>query len=417
MNQNRKIFGRKSAAVLLAALMTMAVPMAGYGAAAPMTGMEALSEDEASAYGPALDETIGAPAKNEEQIPKELLEDNVLEYREIGARIENYSGTYLSAKTSLYDAYLSLDAAREIAAEASELMEDARDIKTSDMDEETRQLYESYKEAAQELRKQAQSMTNEELPSAGKRTLRQAKNNLTKVVQNLMITYQTTEAQAAVANKNAELSQASLEARQRMAELGMASQEEVLEAMKTLQQAQSGAQQASSGLQNLRQNILLLLGWEHNAEITFAPIGEPDTGRIAAINLEEDKRAAVGANTDLYTLRGTAASGAVNRSIRKRNISMTEQSVKVQIENLYASVLAKKQAYDAAVSEFSAAAQTMASAERMYSLGMMGNLEYLGSQLAYLNAEAGYTGASLALFQAMEDYDWAVNGLITTSGG
>jgi len=59
----------------------------------------------------------------------------------------------------------------------------------------------------------------------------------------------------------------------------------------------------------------------------------------------------------------------------------------------------------------------MDAAERKHSLGMMGELEYLGAQLSFLNSKAGYTSASLGLFKAMEDYDWAVNGLIASNGG
>ena len=416
MNRNRKISGRYSAALLLSALMALSVPVTGLAASAPMTGAAAVSGEEEDALGPALF-GAGVETSEEENIPKELLEDNILEYREIPGRIENYNTTYLNARSSIYSGYMSFDAARELAAEANEVMEDALDVKDDDMDAETRALYESYKKTAQAMRKQAQQMTNDELPSAAKRQLSSAKKNLTKVVQNLLITYETTEAQTAVADKNAELSQAMLESKQRMAGMGMASEEDVLTAMQTLQQAQSGAKQAHDGLQNLRQNILVLLGWNHDAEITFAPIGEPDLNRLAAMDLEQDTKAAIGANAELYSLRQTAAKGAVNRSIKERNVSQAQQNVELQMQKLYTSVISKKQAYDAAASEFAAASQTMAAADRKNSMGMMGKLEYLGAQVSYLNSKAGYTGASLALTKAMEDYDWAVKGLLTSDGG
>ena len=415
MNRNRKMSGWYSAALLLSVLMTLSVPVTGLAAAAPMTGTEAAFGEE-EAVGPALFEDAGETAA-EETIAKEVLEDSVLEYREIGARIENYNQTYLNARSSIYSGYMSYDAARELASEADEVMEDALDLKDDDMDAETRALYESYKKTAQQMRKQAQKMTNDELPATGKRTLNSVKKQLTKVVQNLMITYETTEAQTAVADKNVELSQAILESKQRMAGMGMASEQDVLTAMQTLQQAQNGAKQAHDGLQNLRQNILMLLGWNHDAQITFSPIGEPDLNRLAAMDLEQDTKAAIGANAELFSLRQTAAKGAVNRSVKERNVSLTQQNVEAQMQKLYASVISKKQAYDAAVSEYSAASQTMAAADRKYGMGMMGKLEYLGSQVSYLNSKASYTGASLALTKAMEDYDWAVKGLLVSDGG
>ena len=139
--------------------------------------------------------------------------------------------------------------------------------------------------------------------------------------------------------------------------------------------------------------------------------------RLAAMDLEKDTKAAIGANADLFSLRQTAAKGAVNRTVKERNVSLTQQNVEAQMQKLYASVISKKQAYDAAVSEYSAASQTMAAADRKYGMGMMGKLEYLGSQVSYLNSKASYTGASLALTKAMEDYDWAVKGLLVSDGG
>ena len=139
--------------------------------------------------------------------------------------------------------------------------------------------------------------------------------------------------------------------------------------------------------------------------------------RLAAMDLAKDTKAAIGANAELYSVRKTAAKGAVNRAIKERNVSSTEQTIEIQMEKLYRSVVSKKQAYDAASADYAAASQTMAAAERKNSMGMMGKLEYLGAQVSYLNSKAGYTGASLALIKAMEDYDWAVKGLLTSNGG
>ena len=433
MRRNKRL-----AAMLLTGAMAICAPEAGYGAglslgggstSSPFVGStaeEMARELEAQnggaeagndGTGPAVDDGIGAPPYKETEISRELLEDNLLEYREISSRIENYNVTYRNTKSQIVGAALSLDAAREMSAEASELMEEARDLRDDDMDEETRALYESYKDAVQELRKQAQSATNADLPSSLERNLRQAKRNLTKAVENLLIQYQMTEAKAAVAEKNTEMSRAMLESRQRMAGLGMASQEEVLAAQESLLTAESGMQQAKAGLQNMRQNILVLLGWDHDAQITFAPVGSPDLSRLESMDPEADKKAAIGANTDLFSIRSVSASGSSSRAVKKRNVAFTEQTVAAQMERLYAEVQSKKQAYDAACSEFAAAEQTKAAADRQYSLGMMGRLEYLGAELSYLNASASHTSASLELFQAMENYDWAVHGLITGSEG
>lgn len=419
----------------LAGTAALLLPGTGYAAASPFAGSTAqemaqeMAAQEAAAQGqeaadggtdillegngPAVDGNIGAPAYKEVEISKELLNDNVLEYGEISARIENYNVDYRNAKTQILNGVLSLDAAREMSAEASELMEDARDLWDKDMDEEDRALYESYKAAVKELRKQAQEATNADLPSYYERSLRLAKRNLTRLAENYLIGYQSAESQIAVAEKNVEYARAKLESMQRKAELGEASSGDVLAAKETLLGAESSAQQARGGLESVRRSLLVLLGWEQDAAVTFAPIGDPDESRLAAMDLEADKKAAVGANTSLYTIRSTGATGASARASKKRTVALTEQTVASQMEQLYAQVLAKKQAYDAANSQYAAAQQSKAGTDRMYSMGMIGKLDYLGAELSFLNASAAHTGAKLDLFKAMEDYDWAVHGMLS----
>lgn len=94
---------------------------------------------------------------------------------------------------------------------------------------------------------------------------------------------------------------------------------------------------------------------------------------------------------------------------------MTEQSVASQMESLYATVISKKQAYDAAQAEYEAAELSKASADRSFSLGMLGRLEYLGAELQFLSAKASRISAEMNLLSAMETYDWAVKGLISSS--
>lgn len=60
---------------------------------------------------------------------------------------------------------------------------------------------------------------------------------------------------------------------------------------------------------------------------------------------------------------------------------------------------------------------TKAAADRKNALGMMSRQEYLAAESAYLAAEAEFTEASLALTGAMEDYEWAVKGMMELASG
>ncbi|MBQ4150065.1 MAG: TolC family protein, partial [Clostridium sp.] len=84
-------------------------------------------------------------------------------------------------------------------------------------------------------------------------------------------------------------------------------------------------------------------------------------------------------------------------------------------EKLYREVQAKQQGLAASESSWLAAQNDMNAANRKNSLGMMGRLEYLNAEMSYLNAKAAHESARLALVKAVQDYDWAMHGLISES--
>ena len=386
--------GKKTA--VLVVLFSVLLSRQSQAASAPGTGREGM-ETETESSGPALMDTAGNGTEGQISIGRELtqeekarLNDNLLEYEEIGDRVEKYNKDYRNTKTTIYNSVMFLGAASELAEEANLRMEDALDLKEDDMDPETRTLFEGYKKSARELRKQAQK---------------------------LMLQYYSVSAKTELAAKNVELAQATLEAKQVMYGTGQVSETEILKAQKALAEAQSSAQAAQSGLHSLKEAILLLLGWDSGAEVVFAPLPEPDWDAKEAIDLEADQKAAIGANYDLMSIRTAGASGSANRSIKKRNVTTTEQSVKIQMEQLYGNRMAEKQRYRAAASEKEAADLTMEAARSKNALGMMGRMEYLGAELAWLNAKANYVDAATAYYKAAETYNWAVKGLIASDAG
>ena len=116
-------------------------------------------------------------------------EDTVLDYNDIDNRIANYNVNYKKLNSTLVNSAQSLDAARELREDASELMDEAAELRSDGLNETSRELYNSYKETAKELRKQAQKLTNEELSKSAQKTLRQMKSQLVASTQQLMIQY------------------------------------------------------------------------------------------------------------------------------------------------------------------------------------------------------------------------------------
>ena len=408
----KKSRGKLFAILLQAAILGTAVSQPAYAAKIPGIGSDALEGDDAT--GPVL--TGGNTEVEEETSPytKEQLEDGTLEYGEIAWRIEGYNTTYLNLRSQLYSQTTNQSAGTALAAEASALMEDAMDMKSDDMDAETRELFEGYKAAARELRKQGAKLTNTELSGKYARTLRQTKNKLVKAVQNLIIQYEELLPQVETAKKNVEMCQVNADAAQKMQALGRASAQEVLTAQKALQQATSSAQQAENGAMQLKQNILLLLGFDADAPVEFAAVPVPDASRLAAMDLAADSEAAVSANYDLMSVRSASATGASNRTVKKRNVAYTKETVTIALQNLYAAVVAKKQAYDSATAGYQAAVQSYEAAKQQNALGMLSKANYLGLECSWLSSVASYKNAELEYTKAVETYEWAVKGLIVS---
>lgn len=382
---------RIAAAVMAAVLASAALPSAGYA-------------------GPAGGADHSGPQKE--------LTDNKLTYGDLGNLIENYNAGYKNAYSQVVGGSLDLGTARSLSEEAAELRDDANDLSSSDMDESTKLLYESYKETAKELRKEAQKLTNAKLSGSAERSLRHNKNKLIKTAQGLYIKYGEMASKQEAMEKQVELAKAQADSIGHMSELGLKSQADVLAAQKALLQAQNGLAQYESGLQNMKQSLYIMVGLNHDSDVVIDPPPAADETRIASMNPQTDLTDAVGANYDLQSVRNANASDfGGKKGAKEKNIAQSEQEVASSLQKLYSAVLSKKQDYDSAASGFQAAEKKLQAADISRSTGGASSLDYLNTQTAYLNAKAAMQTADMELFAAMEDYDWAVKGLIMTSGG
>lgn len=394
-------------ATVLAAILAAGLPGTVYGAGP--SGVE--TTQSGIAY--------GGPSGTEGMDPEKAaaLEDNRMEYWELGDLIENYNVTYKNTKSQIVSASQDLGSARELREEAGELMIEAGELRSEGLDETTRLLYDNYKATAKELRKQAQKITNSEMASSAQKQLRRAKNQLTYMAQQLMIGYHKAYANQDLINKSMELSAAMLDSVNRQAALSMKSRDEVQAAEQTYKQAENSTASFNSQLQSVKQNLQMVTGWNHDANAEICPIPEPDLVRIDGMNPQNDLQAAIGTNYDLQDIRSASATGSSARGVKKRSISQAEQDLASTLQSLYASVISGKQNYEGALAEFEAASQIMQGADLRNSMGMMGRLEYLNAQVAYLTAKSAKDTAALDLFSAMETYDWALKGFVATSEG
>ena len=197
----------------------------------------------------------------------------------------------------------------------------------------------------------------------------------------------------------------------------MLAMKNVLAAEEALNSARAAASSAENEEKDQKQTLIRMLGWRYDADPAIQKVPEPDLARIASYDPAADISKAIENNVTLYDTRMASSSSQGGAVAKARTIKDQENEVRTSLDLLYKDVLQKQAAYEAARTKFAADGADKAAADRKTALGMMSRQEYLTAESAYLAAEAEFTEASLALTGAMEEYEWAVKGMMELASG
>ena len=351
--------------------------------------------------------------------------DNVLEYWEIPGLVEQYNTTFRNqleqyyynpgSSTGLTRQQL-LDLADELRNEAK-ILEDSAE---GDKSELTRRQYEDYRSNIRVLKARAKDLEDaaEGKSAAGSsaiRALRITRDKKTKEARALMRDYETLAAQSEIADKNLEIAELSYETAKRQMELGLYSAEDVLSAEEALNAARAKAASAKTAYVSGKQELIKMLGWSYDGNPEIRKIPEPDLEAISGYDPSRDDVKAIENNITLFETRMSSSKSQGGANKKARNIQEQENSVRSSLDLLYRDVMQKKAAYEAAALQYTAAQADKAAADRKHGLGMVSNQEYLTAENTWLSEKAAYEAAGLALTAAMEEYEWAVKGLLELS--
>ena len=343
----------------------------------------------------------------------ERLQDNVLEYDELEDLVELYNPMYRQMVSNID---LSLkpieDAAAGLRGAADDMMADARGMKdVNDI------LSKAYRSAAKGYREGAKNFDKilRSAQSGTRNILGSTRKQMTAGVQQLMLGYYQALASKELIDTGAELAQAAWESTVTQRNLGMATDTDVESAQKAFQSAGSRQQTLDDQLTGLKQQLLYMTGWSYDAQSDVGAPPVPDLSRIDGMNPENDLPTAIGNNYTLLGQRRASANSTADRDAKMRTLDESEAKIKVQLDTLYQEVAQSKAAYEASLLALESANLTMAGNEKKYEMGMLGRLEYLQLKLAYLQQKMAADAASLNLVQAIENYNWAVEGLADIS--
>ena len=342
------------------------------------------------------------------------LRDNKLEFDEISDLVHEYNPTVVQNEISYKD-YLTKnrdDVAQDYYDKANEIYSN---ISYPDSDDAN---YGSGVAAALRNEQQAKSLMEQgDENTDDQATMRiqydQAEAKLAKQAQGLMITYWTQYYNLDGQKARVEQAKLSYQSEQNRLAAGMSTQSKVLSAKESVSNAEAALVTAESNLASTKESLCLMLGWGYGADVEIAELAEPDQSKIAAIDVNADIQTAL-ENSYAYRLTKKQLTNARTDSVKEK-LSETEKNQKETISNsvksAYDSLLLAQSGYEQAQSALTLQEVSMKSADAKLAAGTITKNTYESQKASYTTAQVTARTQKLSLLQAMNDYDWAVNGL------
>lgn len=344
------------------------------------------------------------------------LRDNVLEYDELAGLIHEYNATVQKAGIDYNEFRKEYGVTNdEVANRYYELADELRGLDYPDVDDAGYAASMASVIMAEMQADQYEQTADDALEDSFTKYMSncQTEANLVASAQTQMINYYKNQLQLEIAKYTKEMQQDSYQSAINQMNVGMATEVDVLTALESVHNADQTIQTTQSEIDTGRQTLQVMTGWKATDTPEIREIPAVDMERIAAMNPEVDKEAAL-ANSYVQIINLRKLENARNsdkKETLQTTISETERSIYATLNAKYQAVLAAKTAYDLAAAQSGLSDQSMQMAERMLASGDMSQLQYRtqknSTEISRLNVKV----AELNLFQALESYDWAVNGL------
>lgn len=348
------------------------------------------------------------------------LRDDILEYGELAGLIREYNASVQNNQIDYNEFRRKYGESKEdVAAEYRKLADDVLDgIEDVAIEDESYAAIKASNISRESQARDYRQRADENVEDSYVIWLdyQSAEATLVSAAQTNMITYHQKQLELQKETKRRELLEATYNAVVARKNVGMATQLEVLTAQENLQNQDRLIATTESEIKNVKQKLQTMLGWKYDAQPEIRTIPQPDYGMIERINLDDDKTTAVENN---YTLKGNrrklenAGSGATKDSLENTVRDNTDK-IRSSVQTAYQGLLTAKISYDRAVTEASVEAQNMAAADQKFNLGTISRLEHQEQQFALFEKQIDQQIADINFLQAIENYNWAVNGLAAT---
>ena len=346
----------------------------------------------------------------------EKLRDNVIEYDEIAGLIHEYNATVQKDSIDYAEFRREYgDTNDEVADKYRELADDLMSVDYPDIDDSGYGARMAMIIGNEQQAKQYRQTADDALEDSYVKYMTncQTEANLVASAQTEMINYYLNQLQLQIAEKSKEMQQDSYQSAVNRRAVGMATDVDVLTALENVHNADQTIQNSRTAIDTGRQKLQVMLGWKADDTPEIREIPAVDPERIAAMNPDADKEAAL-ANSyaQIINIRKLEnAKSEDKRETLQTTVAENERSIYAALSASYQSVLAAKTSYDLAAAQYGLEQQNQQVADRKVTTGEISQLEYRTQTNTTEISRLEVAVAELNLFQAMETYDWKVNGL------
>lgn len=269
------------------------------------------------------------------------------------------------------------------------------------------------RDVAKSIRTVGNQMENAPAKAERQAGLIPMRKQLTFAMEGVVISYEQLKINREMVAAQVKLYETVYATQQSMEQQGLATSYDVLAAKNNLEQARASLDQIDSGMETVRRSIGLQLGWDAATLPEIGAVPEPEVDYVDTTNPDADKTAAIMHNSEVRAAGKPAYSSSYGYELRDKTENEKTGMLVAKMDTLYADMKEKKALFTAAETTLEKARLTKESAERRYELGMLGRSEYEAQELAYISYEASYKLAKLNLFQSINTYQWAVDGVVT----
>ncbi len=340
--------------------------------------------------------------------------DDTLEYEERPDLIEFFNPSYRSAadavESNLKDSYELVEKMRE---DGKEYRQQAKGLEA-----EGDQIYSAqYKAMGRSLSSAASTMEkalDKQARRLDQNTLAPIRYQLSSAVQSLFIGYKQMEVNREMLEKMTELYTDMLSMSNTQSGIGMATSTDLLSAQVSLTSAKNQLSTLNNSMDSLRRTLIMLTGWDYTDNPVLGEVPEPDMSWIDSIDREADKVKAIAYNQEIISLKNTKKENRTVKDIhsKERSVTDAEEQLRSNMDTLYYNLLEKRAALQAAETALSQAELTWQGNQRRYQLGMLGRIEYLSTEIQYIQAKAARDTARMNMLQALNEYSWALKGVV-----